>query len=178
MQHEQVARTFVIDFSRPFDSEYTEETFLSVYHPNVEWFDYAFHICRVGHEAVLGLRTSFLHCNQPFRSEPKVSYTSINIHFSRITVYKLRVQAIISTPDGAVAEQLWIGRCANDIVRPDGQVAVKGTGKDFKAHVCMVLKIDEDGLITRIDEYYNRAWDEGIIDEQYKVIKGGYSKKL
>lgn len=64
----------------------------------------------------------------------------------------------------------------NDIVRPDGEIAVKGTGKDFRAHVCMVLKIDNSGLITRIDEYYNRAWGEGVQESEYKVVRGASLK--
>ena len=56
-------------------------------------------------------------------------------------------------------------------MRPDGEVAVKGTGKNFKAHVCMVLKIDDDGLITRVDEYYNKRWDEGVVETEYKIMK-------
>jgi len=53
---------------------------------------------------------------------------------------------------------------------------VKGTGRDFKAHVCMVLKIDNDGLITRIDEYYNKAWDEGVPESEYNVVRGASLK--
>lgn len=71
-----------------------------------------------------------------------------------------------------MVEQLWIGRCTNDIVRPDGQVAVKGTGKDFEAHVCMVLRIDRTGKIERIDEYYNKLWDEGRNEESYVRMTG------
>ena len=73
-------------------------------------------------------------------------------------------------------EQLWVGRCANDIVRPDGELAVKGTGRDFKAHVCMILKIDNDGLITRIDEYYNKAWDQGVQEGEYRIVRGASLK--
>ena len=76
------------------------------------------------------------------------------------------------TAGGAILEQVWIGRCANDIVRPDGEVAVKASGKDYKCHVCMVMKISEDGLIEKIDEYYNRRWDDGISDALYTVMRG------
>jgi hypothetical protein len=67
---------------------------------------------------------------------------------------------------------VWIGRCSNDIVRPDGQVAVKASGKDFKCHVCMIIEIDDNGQITRIDEYYNKKWDEGIREDRYAVLTG------
>ena len=36
----------------------------------------------------------------------------------------------------------------------------------------MVMKIDEDGLIERIDEYYNRRWDEGIPEADYFRMRG------
>jgi hypothetical protein len=36
----------------------------------------------------------------------------------------------------------------------------------------MVIEIDQHGQITRIDEYYNKKWDEGIGDEQYTVVSG------
>lgn len=104
-------------------------------------------------------------------------------------------------------EQVWVGNQANDIVRPDGQIAVKASGKDFNCHVCMVIKVDDSGRIvsriplrevwfivtkktaffalpgrkeilltdvsqTRIDEYYNKRWDDGIPEDQYTVLKG------
>lgn len=72
-------------------------------------------------------------------------------------------------------ELLWVGNCKNDIVRPDGKVAVKASGKDFRNHVCMILKIRE-GVITRIDEYYNKAWDEGVEEGEYVVMRGGSLK--
>ena len=86
------------------------------------------------------------------------------------------LQALILTHQGAIVELLWVGCCANDIVRPDGEVVVKGTGKYFKNHVCMIVKVDEDGLITRIDEYYNKAWDEGVQEKEYTVMKGSSLK--
>lgn len=65
-------------FEKPFDNQFSEQDFLTVFHPDIEWFDHAFHVRRVGHAAVLGLRQSFLHCNQPFRSELKVSMSDIS----------------------------------------------------------------------------------------------------
>lgn len=75
-----------------------------------------------------------------------------------------------------MVELLWIGRCANDIIRPNGEIGVKASGKDFKNHVCFVMKIDDIGKIGRIDEYYNKAWDEGVHETQYVTIKGGSLK--
>ena len=59
----------------------------------------------------------------------------------------------------------------HDIVRPDGGIAVKASGKDFVTHVCMPIQINEQGLTTRIDEYYNKSWDDGIAAEEYLIMK-------
>lgn len=75
-----------------------------------------------------------------------------------------------------VLEQLWIGNQRNDIVRPDGAVAVKASGQDFKCHVCMIVKISEDGKIQRIDEYYHRYWDEGVQEDEYVRMEGASLK--
>lgn len=75
-------------------------------------------------------------------------------------------------------EQVWHGRQANDIVRPDGTVAVKASKKDFVCHVCMIFKIDSDGLIVSIDEYYNKRWDDGVAEEEYTVMKGSSLKTV
>lgn len=64
------------NFEKAFDDKFTPQEFVSTFDSNIEWLDHAFHIRRVGHEAVLGLRKAFLHCNQPFRSELKVSALS------------------------------------------------------------------------------------------------------
>ncbi|KAL6253275.1 hypothetical protein RBB50_000998 [Rhinocladiella similis] len=154
-QVQETIRKFLLDFPRPISTEEDQQSFLSVYHPDIQWSDHAFLVTRVGHEAVLGLHKAWNHCNQPFRVEEK---------------------AILPTPSGAVLEQVWIGRCANDIVRPSGEVAVKATGKDYVCHVGMILEIDKDGLVTKIDEYYNRQWDDGVAQKDYVVIKGASLK--
>lgn len=69
-------------------------------------------------------------------------------------------------------ECVWVGKCVNNIVRPDEEVVVEAHGKDFKNHVCFVVDIDKDGLIRKIDEYYNRIWEDGIPADMYKRIDG------
>ena len=64
----QAVRNFVGNF----ETDISSSEFLASYHPDVEWFDHAFHVCRVGRDAVAGLKKSFLHCNQPFKVEIKV----------------------------------------------------------------------------------------------------------
>ena len=46
----------VANFVRPLDSI---EDFLSSYHPDIEWYDHAFLMHRIGHNAVLGLYQAF-----------------------------------------------------------------------------------------------------------------------
>ncbi|KIW11628.1 hypothetical protein PV08_10930 [Exophiala spinifera] len=150
-QVQETIRKVLVDFPKPILTEEDKQRFLSVYHPDIQWSDHAFLVTRIGHEAVLGLHKAWNHCNQPFRADEK---------------------AIIPTPFGAVLEQVWTGRCANDIVRPSGEVVVKATGKDYVCHVCMVMEIDQDGLVTKVDEYYNRRWDDGVAQKDYVVMRG------
>ena len=65
---------------------------------------------------------------------------------------------------------------ANDIVRPGGEVAVTATGKDFVTHTCVLLEINQDGKITRLDEFYNKRWDDGRSERDYNVITGASMK--
>ncbi|OQU98131.1 SnoaL-like domain-containing protein [Cladophialophora immunda] len=141
-------RKLVDSFLKPITSI---ADFTSIFHPDIDWYDHAFLMHRAGHDAVVGLQKGFTHCNQPFNVD---------------------IKAIIPTPTGAVLEQVWVGRQANDIIRPNGDVVVKASGKDFECHVCMLIEVDDGGLITRIDEYYNRNWDNGIREQQYALLKG------
>ncbi len=36
----------------------------------------------------------------------------------------------------------------------------------------MVMEIDAEGKIRRIDEYYNKRWDDGSREEEYAVMSG------
>ena len=60
----------------------------------------------------------------------------------------------------------------NDIVRPNGDVVVKASGKRFENHICFVLNINEEGFITKIQEYYNKAWDNGVHMDKYTRMSG------
>jgi len=68
-QVDAAIRKFIGGFLKPIDS--TDE-FLSSYHQDIEWYDHAFLIKRVGHKAVIGLQQGFTHTNQPFAVEIKV----------------------------------------------------------------------------------------------------------
>ena len=73
VQLENVVTKWYKDFEQPIGKGITREDFVSSYHPEVQWFDHAFHVCRVGHDAVVGLSRAWLHCNQPFHADLKVT---------------------------------------------------------------------------------------------------------
>ncbi|GAM91155.1 hypothetical protein ANO11243_092020 [Dothideomycetidae sp. 11243] len=150
-QVEKTVAAFVQGFTKEAATSQDQSKFFAAYQPDVEWTDHAFLIKRVGHNAVQTLRNGFVHCNDPFRAEVK------EIHV---------------TARGAVFEQLWVGRMSNDIVGKDGVVRIKASGKEFECPVCMVMEIDDEGRITKIDEYYNKRWDEGVNPSGYTVMKG------
>ena len=57
---------------KPITKTHTKDDFLSIYEPDIEWYDHGFFIVRRGYDAVLGLAKSFLHCNEGFKSTVKV----------------------------------------------------------------------------------------------------------
>ncbi len=72
----QTIQTYISNWSLSLESGGSPQQttdFLSSYSPSIEWYDHAFRIRRVGHEAVLGLHKAFNHCNQPFQADIKVS---------------------------------------------------------------------------------------------------------
>ena len=76
-QLETTIHKFVTSFSEPLDTAITKAKFLEIYHEDIEWFDHAFMMRRIGHDAVLGLHRSFNYCNQPFKAEIKVSFLPV-----------------------------------------------------------------------------------------------------
>ena len=58
-----------------------------------------------------------------------------------------------------------------DFSRPNGETAVKVSGKKSKCHMCMVMEIDDEGKVGRIDEYYNKRWDDDTREEEYAVMR-------
>lgn len=70
---EQIVIKYINDFHQPLTDSEARESIEAVFNPNITWTDHAFHIQRQGHEAVLGLRKAFNHCNQPFETRVKVS---------------------------------------------------------------------------------------------------------
>jgi hypothetical protein len=84
---QRVVAEFVENFGKQLGDGISKEDFLALYHPQVEWYDHAFHIRRISHEAVLGLKIAFCHCNQPFRSDLRVR-SSISHLLARLLIDK------------------------------------------------------------------------------------------
>ena len=78
-QIDSVMRKFVASFLKPIDST---EDFVSIFHPEVEWYDHAFLIRRVGHTAVMGLHKGFTYCNQPFDVKIKVGSSARSVYLT------------------------------------------------------------------------------------------------
>ena len=71
-QLNKTVKAFLSAFDRPIGPGQTRGQFTDIFSPDIQWRDHAFLVCRVGHEAVLGLHKAWLHCNQPFTSKVKV----------------------------------------------------------------------------------------------------------
>ena len=90
--------------------------------------------------------------------------------------FRLTSQKLHVVPGGALIEAVWVGCCKNDIVRPDGQVAVKANGRDFVSAVCFCMEVDPVEGIRRIDEYYSKPWWDAIPVEEYTKVTGASMK--
>ena len=71
-QLDETVKSLLTVFDQPVGSGQSREQFTAVFHPDIQWRDHAFLVCRVGHEAVIRLNQAWLHCNQPFKTELKV----------------------------------------------------------------------------------------------------------
>lgn len=78
-QLEKTVKQLLSAFDKPIGPDQTREQFEAIFHPDVVWRDHAFLVCRVGHEAMLGLHAAWLHCNQPFMTTVKVHGSSLHI---------------------------------------------------------------------------------------------------
>ena len=129
-------------WSKPI-KEVSNSEFLSIYEPDIVWWDHAFLVHRKSHEGVEMLRERWLTANQPF------VVTVERIH-SMGTVVVLQVIA-----EGVFAEDLY---------------HLKATGKSFTYQLCIVVDFNaETGLIKQISEYYTRLWDTSVPRSGYRV---------
>lgn len=141
------------DWSKGLESGIALAEFFSDYHQNVEWYDHAFQVHRIGIGAANALRCSWLGCNRPLVVEAK------NIHF---------------TSNGVLFEQTSTGTFSHDLVRPDGDFLQKASGKDFCFRGIIKLTVNAEGLIIRVDEWYTRNWDESKDEHTYRILQDNH----
>ena len=146
-----IAYKMCSDWSKGLHLTMPLSEFLAIYHPAIEWFDHAFKVHRVGIGSVNDLRLSWLGCNRPLQ---------VDVHALHITA-----------DGGAIFEHTSTGRFSHDLVRPSGELVQKASGKAFRFSGVIRLRIDEEGKITRVDEWYSRNWDDGEDESQYRVLE-------
>ncbi len=117
--------------------------FLAIYSPNVEWFDHAFMVHRIGHTGIEMLRERWLTANQP---------------------YVCTLTALHLTSTGVVVEMIARGTFAKDLY------SLKANGKSFAYRACLVMDISsETGLIEKVQEYYTKPWYDSVDIDCYRV---------
>lgn len=121
-------------------------TFLAQFSPQIEWYDHAFFARRRGHSSLARFRTRWLTAIENFGTD---------------------IKATDILEDGtAVIRCVYHGTMVGPL---PGRAA---SGKTFRANVLILLKINEEGKIQRVDEYYTATLDEGVDVEDYKLLDG------
>lgn len=121
-------------------------TFLAQFSPTVEWYDHAFFTQRRGLGSLARFRASWLTAIKNFGTD---------------------IEAIDILEDGtAVIRCVYHGTMVGPL---PGRPA---SGKTFRANVLILLKINEERKIQRVDEYYTATLDEGVDVKNYKLLNG------
>lgn len=139
----RTAAKLTADWSSGLD--FPLDSFLSIYAPNVEWYDHAYHAVHVGHAGINKLRSSWLNANKDLKVETK---------------------AVNMTATGCVIQYIGRGKFAGDVL-----TIRKATEKNFVYQACLVLDINDKGLVSRVEEYYSFLHDDGVEIEEYRGIK-------
>jgi hypothetical protein len=79
---------------------------------------------------------------------------------------KIETKAVNITPTGCVIQFIGRGKFVGDVL-----TIRKGTGKNFAYQSCLVLDINDEGLVTKAEEYYSFLHDEGIEIDNYRGFK-------
>lgn len=121
-------------------------TFLTQFSPTIEWYDHAFFTQRRGLNSLARFRTNWLTAIQNFGTD---------------------IEAIDVLEDGtAVVRCVYHGTMVGPL---PGRPA---SGKTFRANVLILLKINAERKIERVDEYYTATLDEGVDVKNYKLLNG------
>ena len=127
-------------------------TFLAQFSPTVEWYDHAFFTQRQGLSSLARFRTNWLTAIKDF-----------GIDIKAIDVLEDSTAVIRCVYHGTMVGPL-PGRPAS--------------GKTFRANVLILLKINEERKIQRVDEYYTATLDEGVDVKNYKLLGGEKQKPV
>lgn len=142
--YKQIATNFVNSFTNGLDADIP--TFLAQFSPTVDWYDHAFFLHPVGFKGMERFRTAWLTAIRDFKAE----ITSID-----------------------VIEGGTVIRCVYNGTMVGAMPGRPASGKDFQANSLIMLGIDEDGKIQRVDEYYTATLDECKGLEHYTLMSAG-----
>ena len=139
--HEDISRNFVESWNNGIDADMP--TFLSQFSATVDWYDHAFFIRHKGPEGLAAFRTSWLKAIKDFRSD---------------------IRSIHTIEGGTVVQCIYHGTMIGPL---PGR---KASGKSFAANVLIVLGINEEDKIQKVDEYYSATLDEAGDVDTYRLM--------
>ncbi|MCJ1333439.1 hypothetical protein MMC10_010138 [Thelotrema lepadinum] len=137
----KISRRFIDSWNNGIDADVP--TFLSQFSSTVDWHDHAFFIRHEGSEAMAPFRTRWLTSIKNFRCD---------------------IKSIKVVEDGSVIQCVYNGTMVGAL---PGR---KASGKTFKANVLIMLGINEENKIQKVDEYYSATLDEAGDVDTYKLI--------
>lgn len=154
-QYKQIATTFVDSWCSGLDADMA--TFLAQFSRGVRWYDHAFFMQHRGHEGIAEFRTGWLTAIKDFGTD----ITAVDVIFG-----KGKVEIMI--------------RCVYHGTMVGKLPGRRASGKYFRTNVILVLRIDDEGKIERVDEYCTATLDEGceIMDYRLAGAKSRAEAKL
>lgn len=145
--HKQISTTFIDSWNSGINAN--KSTFLAQFSPTVEWYDHAFFIRHQGLGGLARFRTQWLISIKDFRAD---------------------VKAIEVTKSGTYIQCVYHGIMVGNL---PGRPA---SGKTFQTNVLILLHINEDGKIEKVDEYYTATLDQGVDTEGYSLMNSEKSR--
>jgi hypothetical protein len=79
---------------------------------------------------------------------------------------KIETKAVNVTPTGCVIQFIGRGTFSGDV-----RTFRRASGKTFAYQSCLVLDINDEGLVTKVEEYYSFLHGEGVEVEKYHQVK-------
>ena len=138
--YRKISRNFIESWNNGIDADMP--TFLSQFSPTVDWHDHAFFIRHKGLGSLAPFRTSWLTAIKNFHCD---------------------IKSIRVVEDGAVIQCLYHGTMVGALP------SKKASGRTFAANVLIMLGVNEDNKIQKVDEYYSATLDEAQDIQTYKL---------